>query len=108
MTLKTQKRLLDLEHISKYGPMRRMARRTLIGDISVLPGEGTDKLPVAVKTQPFLVQRNEAAGSLAAMGFMTIGAEHPALRNRMSCGEGKFRPDSIMASQAFPVDLHTF
>lgn len=107
MALKAQKRFLDLEHVSEYGPVRRMARRALIGDISMLPGEGADELPVAIEAQAFLVQCHEAAGSLAPMGFVTVGTEHPALRNGVSGGKGKSRPDAIVATHALLVDLST-
>jgi len=97
MTLKAQERFLDLEHVSEHGPVGRMTRRALIGDIGMLPGEGADKLPVAIQTQALLVQCNEAAGSLAPMGFVTVGTEHPALGNGMPGGKGKIRPDAIVA-----------
>jgi hypothetical protein len=108
MALKAQERFLDFEHVSEYGPMRRMACSALIGDIGMLPGEGSDKLPMAVQTQALLVQCHETAGSLAPMGFVAVGTEHLALRNRMPGGKGKIRPDAIVTAQALLVDLSTF
>lgn len=107
MALKAQKRLLDLEHISEYGSVGRMARRAFIGDIGMLPGEGADELPVAIEAQALLVQCYETAGCLAAMGFVTVSTEHLALRNGMPVGKGKFCPDAVVAAHALLVDLNT-
>jgi len=107
MALKAQERFLDLEHVSEHGPVRRMARRTLIGDIGMFPGKGTNELPVAIDTQGLLVQCHEAAGSLAPMGFVAVGAKHLALWNGMPVNKGKFRPDDVVATHALLVDLHT-
>jgi len=107
MALKAQERFLDFEHVSEYGSVRRMAGSTLIGDISMLPRKGAYKLPVAVDTQALLVQRHETAGSLAPMGFVTVGTEHIALRYGVSGRKGKFGPDTIVATHALLVDLNT-
>ena len=85
-----------------------MARRAIIGDIGMLPGKGTDDLPMAIDAQALLVQRHETAGSLAPVGFMAISTEHLALGDRMPGGKGKFHPYAIVATHALLADLHTF
>jgi hypothetical protein len=105
MALKAQERFLDLEHVSEHGPVRRMARRALIGDIGMLPGKRANELPMAIDTKSLLVQCHKAAGSLAPMGFVAVGAKHLALWNGMPVNKGKCRPDAIVATQTLLVDL---
>jgi hypothetical protein len=105
MALKAQERFLDLEHVSEHGPVRRMARRALIGDIGMFPGKGANELPVAIDTQGLLIKCHETAGSLAPVRFVTVGAKHLALWNGMPVNKGKCRPDAIVATQTLLVDL---
>jgi hypothetical protein len=107
MALKAQERFLDLEHVSEHGSMGRVARRTLIGNIGMLPCKGADDLPVAIDAQALLVYCHEAAGSLAPVRFVTVGAEHPAFRNGVSVGIRKIRSGAVVAAQALLVDLNT-
>ena len=108
MTLKAKKRFLDLEHVSEYGPMGRMALGAFVGDIRVFPGKWPDELSVTVKAQALLIQRYQSPGSLAAMGFVAVGTKHLPFRHGVPCSEGKFRSDTIVTPHALLVYLFTF
>jgi hypothetical protein len=108
MALQAQERFLDIQHVRKYRPVGRVASGALIGHVRMLPGKGADELSVTAYAQPPLVHGSQALWVLGAVGFVTVHAQHLALRNRVAGHVGKGSANTLVAPHALLVDIRPF